>query len=86
MKEKTIRSSLAIPAWLFVMANVLYQELALHLWITPQLHWGRLAAVTAFALGLGAVLALLTSLLPSGRWVKWTSVAVSVLVLSLIHI
>ncbi len=30
MKEKTIRSSLAIPAWLFVMANVLYQELALH--------------------------------------------------------
>ncbi len=90
MKEKTIRSSLAIPAWLFVMANVLYQELALHLWITPQLHWGRLAAVTAFALGLtafalglGAVLALLTSLLPSGRWVKWTSVAVSVLVCAL---
>lgn len=83
MKEKIIRSSLAIPAWLFVMANVLYQELALHLWITPQLHWGRLAAVTAFALGLGAVLALLTSLLPSGRWVKWTSVAVSVLVCAL---
>ncbi len=85
MKEKTIRSSLAIPAWLFVMANVLYQELALHLWITPQLHWGRLAAVTAFALGLGAVLALLTSLLPSGRWVKWTSVAVSVWITPQLH-
>jgi len=59
LNQKTV----ALPGWLFTAFMVLYCELILHLWITDSLHYGRLAAVIAFALGCGSLLGLLCSFL-----------------------
>lgn len=39
------------------------------------IHWGRMAAVVAFALGFGGLFGLLNSLLPSPKAAKWAAVA-----------
>lgn len=83
MKKQSLLFRFALPGWLFVMANVLYQELALQIWMGQFVIPGRLLAVTAFALGFGCVLGFLTSLIPSPRVGKWVSAAVSVLVCAL---
>ena len=71
--------SFSFPGWLFVIVTVLYNEAMLHLWITDGLHFGRFAAVALFALGLGCILSLLTSLL-KGRAQKWTIFAICFLI------
>lgn len=67
------------PGWAFTALMVLYNELMLHFWITEELRPGRLAAVAAFALGLGLALAFITSLLKP-KAAKWTAVAMSFVV------
>lgn len=64
MKIKAYFGRFPLPAWAFTALMVLYNELMLHFWITGELRPGRLAAVAAFALGLGLVLGFVTSLLP----------------------
>lgn len=70
MKIKEMFGKIPVPAWAFTALMVLYNELMLHFWITEELRLGRLAAVAAFALGLGLVLGLVTSCLPekAGKW------------------
>ncbi len=53
-----------IPGWLFAAAMVVYNELMLHFWILEELNWGRLLAVTCFALGFGGIVAFVASLFP----------------------
>ncbi len=65
------------PGWLFLILTVVYNELMLYLWCADSFRAGRLAAVLAFALGFGGVLALLTSFLPSGKAAKWTAVGLA---------
>lgn len=79
MREKRQFDPIPIPGWAFVMVMVLYNELMLHFWILEELHGGRLAAVTAFALGFGAVLGFVTSLF-SWRWSKRVAVTLSLIV------
>ena len=79
MKIKEFLGSVPVPAWAFTAFMGVYNEGMLHLWITEELLIARLAAVTAFALGLGLVLGLLVSFLP-GKAGKWAAVAVSLVV------
>ena len=76
MKIKAYFGKIPFPAWAFTALMVLYNELMLHFWITEELRAGRLAAVAAFALGLGAVLALVTAFLKE-KGSKWAAVALS---------
>lgn len=73
-------SKIPVPGWLFVIVTVLYHEGMLHLWITESLHAGRFAALALLALGLGAGLAFLTSLMPKGAPRKWTVVVLCLLI------
>lgn len=79
MKIRERFNQIPFPGWAFVMLMVMYNELMLHFWVTETPHLGRLAAVTVFALGFGAVLALVSSLFP-GRGAKWAAVGVSLAV------
>lgn len=76
MKINAFLGKIPFPAWAFTALMVLYNELMLHFWITEELRPGRLAAVAAFALGLGMVLALLTSFL-NVIWSKRLAVVLS---------
>lgn len=67
-----------LPGWLFLILAVVYNELILHIWIPEDLQAGRVLAVLAFAIGFGAVLGLLTSLIPSPKIEKWVSVGLAV--------
>lgn len=85
MKIKEKLGSVPVPAWLFAMVTVLYCETVLHLWITEEFSAGRFAAVLAFALGFGGVLAQPVSFVGHKQWGKWVSVALVGLV-SLLYI
>ena len=76
MKIKAYFGKIPFPAWAFTALMVLYNELMLHFWITEELRAGRMAAVAAFALGLGAVLALVTAFLKE-KGSKWAAVVLS---------
>lgn len=72
--------SFPIPAWLFAMVTVLYCETLLHLWVTEEFSFGRFAAVVAFAVGFGGILAQIVSFLGHKTWGKWVSVGLVSLV------
>lgn len=72
--------SFPIPAWLFAMVTVLYCETLLHLWVTEEFSFGRFAAVLAFAVGFGGILAQIVSFLGHKTWGKWVSVGLVTLV------
>ncbi len=80
MKIREKLGKFSFPGWLFVIAVVVFNETMLHLWVTEELSFWRLAAVVLFALGCGCVLALLTALMPTEKAAKWAAVTVSVLV------
>ena len=80
MKLKEKFGKIAFPGWLFAALMVVYNELMLHIWILEDFHFGRFVVVLAFALAFGAVLALITSLIPSPKAGKWVAVVLSVLV------
>lgn len=75
MKIREKLGKYPIPAWLFAIFTVLYCETVLHLWITEEFSAGRFAAVLAFALGFGGVLAQIVSFIGHKTWGKWVSVA-----------
>ena len=62
MKKFEIKKKLTLPGWVFVAFMAVYCELLLHFWTAKNIMPGRLAVVTLFALGLGAVLGLISSL------------------------
>lgn len=59
-----------VQPWVFVPFMVLLAEMLLHLWTNQEYSAGRVAAVAAFALGFGGILALITSFFPAGA-AKW---------------
>ena len=65
-----------LDGWLFLLAAVVYDELLLHLWTSRAVTLPRAAVVALLALGCGAVLGLLVSLLPP-RAAKYTAVGLS---------
>ena len=62
MKKFEIKKKLTLPGWAFVVAMALYCELLLHFWTAKNALAGRVITVTLFALGLGFVLGLISSL------------------------
>ena len=78
-KKQKAKKPLYLPAWIFIPAMVLYNELLLHFWTADTLVPGRLLTVTLFALAFGSALGALVSLLrPKAQ--KWVAIAVAVLV------
>ena len=80
--SKFNRKTYPIPGWVFVAFMVFYCELVLHRWITETMHYGRLAAVAGFALGLGGLLGLICSFIPQ-KYSKWSAVGISLLLVIL---
>lgn len=80
MKIRERFGSVSFPGWLFVALMALYNEVVLHIWVSDPIQWGRLAAVCAFGLGFGGILALVTSLFPRPKVSKWIAVALSLVV------
>ena len=76
MKIKEKWTKRPLPGRLFLMATVFYNELLLHLWVTETFQPGRILAVACFALGFGALLGLLCSLLPAAAG-KWAAVVLA---------
>lgn len=79
-KLRVALGTLPIPAWAFSLVTVVYCETLLHLWVTQEFSWGRFAAVVAFAIGFGGVLAQIFSFIGHKTWGKWASVGVMALV------
>ena len=63
-RERHKKPIKTIPGWLYLGLMVVYHEVLLHLWTTPDGTVHQMAAVFLFALTTGAVLALFTSFLP----------------------
>lgn len=80
MKIREKFGSLPIPGWLYTIALVLYCETILHLWVMEGFSAARFAAVLAFALGFGGILAQVVSFIGHKPWGKWVTVAVTGLV------
>lgn len=80
MKIKEKLGKFPIPAWLFAILAVLYCETIFHLWITEDFSAGRFAAVLAFALGFGGILAQIVSFIGHKKWGKWVSAALVAIV------
>jgi len=75
-KSKNSKFSFPLAGSLFVAFMGLYCELVLHIWVTEEFSFGRIAALLLFGLGFGAVLGLITSILPK-KARKWTAVGIS---------
>lgn len=69
-----------IPGWVFMPLLVLFYELHVFFWTLDEFDFIRFLTVAVFSLGLGFLLALITSLLP-GKAAKWTTVGISFLLL-----
>ncbi len=83
MKIKEKLNSLPIPVWLFAIVSVLYAETVFHLWITEDFSPVRFAAILAFAVGFGGVLAQIVSFLGARSWGKWVSTVLVAVVIVL---
>ena len=70
-RERNKKQPKTIPGWLYLALMLVYHEVLLHLWTTPDGNDHRLAVVALFALTTGALLAMLTSCLPAraGKWI-----------------
>lgn len=55
------KKQVVIPGWFFAGIMAMLCEIVLHLWTTPDLHWGRFAAVMVYAVGFGGLVGLLCS-------------------------
>ena len=73
MKKKYV-----IPAWLFVAAAIIFDEVMVHLWLTEGFSAGRFFQVLFFAAGLGGLMALIVSFLPI-KAQKWTAAGIALL-------
>lgn len=73
------KRKLLIPAWAFLAAVVFYHEMVLYVWSADAFQFGRLVAISAFALGFGGLLGFLTSLLPSATAQKWMACGIGLL-------
>lgn len=72
------KKKISIPGWVLVLVMAVYGELILHIWTNSPIVPAKLAAVTAFGLGFGGLLALVTSLIP-GKVQKWAAALISFL-------
>lgn len=71
-----------VPFWILPLLMALLCEVLLHIWTMEYFVPGRFAAIAAFSLGFGGILALLCSLLPAGAG-KWAAVVISLLLVVL---
>lgn len=77
MNKQKERRWILLPAWAFPMAMAVLHETAIHLWTMELWVFSRFMAVTLLALGFGALLGFLVSLIPSQAWAKGISLALS---------
>ena len=68
-----------IPGWLFVLAMALFCECMVHFWVADGFSFGRFAAVAAFAMGFGCLLATVVSFFGWKGSDKWAALAVGFL-------
>ncbi len=74
--KKITHNTYTLSGCFFLTFMTLYAELLLHLWVMEEVQASRLATVTLFGLGCGALLGLITGFLPR-KARKWTAVAVA---------
>lgn len=74
---KKQKRQILFPAWLYLILAALLHEALLHLFTVEEFMFPRFLAVILFALGLGAILGLLVSLIPSPRWAKAVTIILS---------
>lgn len=77
-KTEKSKKSFPIPGCVFAAFMGFYCELILHIWVTEEFAFGRIAALVLFGLGFGGVLGLLSSFLPK-KSRKWVAVGISLL-------
>lgn len=77
MNKQKERRWILLPAWAFPMAMAVLHETAIHLWTMELWVFSRFMAVTLLALGFGALLGFLVSLISSQAWAKGISLALS---------
>ena len=75
-----LKKKIPLSPGVFLVGLVVYNEWMLHLWITETFQWGRFAALTAFALGLGCILGFLVSLIPHGGAAKAAAIVLALVV------
>lgn len=68
-----------IPGWLFVLAMALFCESMVHFWVADGFSFGRFAAVAAFAMGFGCLLATVVSFFGWKGSDKWAALIVGFL-------
>lgn len=56
-----------IPAWLFMLCAVIFDEIMLHIWTPQELQFSRIITVTVCALFFGLIFALLTTIGSSAK-------------------
>lgn len=78
MKKIEIKHKLMLPGWLFVMLMAVYCELLLHFWTAKNIVPGRLVVILLFALGIGGVLGLISSLFPKAKVNKGVAIGIGV--------
>ena len=82
-KLKTWLQKINIPAWLFILCIVIYDELLLHLWTQPlpgqELQYSRLVTVLVCAQFFGFAFALLTTIGKSATLSRIIALVISVL-------
>ena len=77
-KIKRLLARMQVPCWTLIPALTAFSEIMLYLWTNEQFSLARFAAVAAFALGFGTLLAFLCSLLPP-KVGKWTGLVLTLL-------
>lgn len=78
MKEKILKNRITLPGWLFVTVMAVYCELLLHFWTAKNIVSGRLVVVLLFALGIGGVLGLISSLFSKAKVNKGVAIGIGV--------
>ena len=76
--RKKEKPTLAVPGWLFAAFAALWSEVLLHIWVTEEFAFGRIAALVLFGLGFGGAVGLITCLLPR-KARKWTAFGFGIL-------
>lgn len=71
---------IAFPCWPLPIFMSVFCEALLFIWTKDEFVFGRFLAILAFALGFGAVLSLICSLLPAKAG-KWTAFSLSILLI-----
>lgn len=78
-KIRTKFGTVPFPGWLFVLVMALFCECMVHFWVADGFSFGRFAAVAAFAMGFGCLLATVVSFFGWKGSDKWVALIVGFL-------